>query len=297
MLFRGRSLPNIYHKRNAVRNFDQNIQKIVHFANNHETIEYVILNGSRVNPNITPDKYSDYDIIFGCNDYVSFVEDKAWINYFGKLLIVQINKIEEDGMGWPIFLMQFENGFRLDLQFYPGNPNSIYHRDSLSKILLDKHNVFDNIFAPNETTYFVTKPGSEQYFKEVNEFYWCIINVAKGIARNEVTYSRYMYESIVRRSFMEIINWYLGYENNWMVNPGKFGKFYGKYCQNELWTKIKETYRTYKKDDFFKAIIESCRLIKEIDEKLRNHLEIIGKRENVDEIITYISGIRDNEIK
>ena len=132
--------------------------------------------------------------------------DQSWINEFGTILILQQNEIRKDNLTWPIFLMQFEDGLRIDVQFYPGDPNEMYHSDSLSRILLDKNNVVNDIFEPSESTYIVKKPSKENYVKEVNEFWWCIINVAKGIARNELCYSRYMYESIVRRSFLSIVS-------------------------------------------------------------------------------------------
>ena len=41
------------------------LTKIIKFAQTQKDIQYVIQNGSRVNPSVTPDVYADYDIIFG----------------------------------------------------------------------------------------------------------------------------------------------------------------------------------------------------------------------------------------
>ena len=199
---------------------DKVIQKILKFAEMNSDIHYVIQNGSRVNPHIVADEYADYDIIYGCEKSTPYLNDRSWIKDFGTLLILQKNEIRKDNLTWPIYLMQFEDGLRIDVQFYPGDPNEMYHSDSLSRILLDKHNVVNDIFEPSESTYIVRKPSRENYVKEVNEFWWCIINVAKGIARNELCYSRYMYESIVRRSFLSIVSWFISSKYQWTSIQG-----------------------------------------------------------------------------
>jgi aminoglycoside 6-adenylyltransferase len=42
-------------------------------------IRAVILNGSRANPNVTPDRFQDFDIVYVVTDLTPFVEDPAWI--------------------------------------------------------------------------------------------------------------------------------------------------------------------------------------------------------------------------
>lgn len=270
------------------------IQKILNFAEMNPDIHYVIQNGSRVNPHIVADEYADYDIIYGCENTTTYLQDQSWIKEFGTLLIFQQNEISKDNLTWPIFLMQFEDGLRIDVQFYPGDPNKMYHSDSLSRVLLDKHSVVKDIFDPSESTYIVRKPSKENYVKEVNEFWWCIINVAKSIARNELCYSRYMYESIVRKSFLSIISWFISSKYQWSINTGKFGKFFENYVDKELWESIKKTYYVDDKEAFWDSIIHACLLIVDIDKELRNSLEIEQAKENEEKILLFIKSIRDN---
>ena len=161
------------------------LTKIIKFAQTQKDIQYVIQNGSRVNPSVTPDVYADYDIIFGCKNTQKYIDNTEWMNEFGELLILQHNEFLENNLCWPIFIMQFKSGLRIDLKFYPGNANDKYHEDSLSKILLDKENAFSERFIPSEETYIVRKPEKKAYVNELNDFWWCVINVGKGLARNE----------------------------------------------------------------------------------------------------------------
>lgn len=275
---------------------DEIIDLIKRFAETRPDIFYVIQNGSRVNPNILADQYADYDIIYGCRDYEKYVTDQQWIAYFGVLLLLQRNDIEEHGIRWPIFLMQFTDGLRIDLQFYPGDGLEIYRSDSLSRIVLDKHHLFKDVFEPSESTYITHKPSIEEYCKEVNNFWWCLINVGKGIARNELTYSRFMYESIVRENFLRIMSWYVSSQHQWTINSGKFGKFLRKYADMQTWEAIEHTYETDTNTVFWDSIFHAGNLIKKVDRELRKVLAISFKDENEDMIIAFLEKIRKNEI-
>ena len=270
------------------------VELIKNFAEKRPEISYVIQNGSRVNPNVVADQYADYDIIYGCRDYEKYVADQRWIVYFGELLILQQNELERDGIHWPIFLMQFIDGLRIDVQFYPGDGVDIYHSDSLSRILLDKHDLFQKTFEASEATYITRKPRVEEYCKEVNEFWWCLINVAKGIARQELTYSRFMYESIVREAFLHIVSWYVSSQHDWEINTGKFGKFFEKYADKRTWEEIEGTYHTDSDEAFWDSLFHAGRLIQRVDKELRDALGISSKTENEDAITAFLETIRRN---
>ena len=204
---------------------DKNIEKIINFVNTESEIDYLILNGSRANNNIIPDIYSDYDIIAGTKNPDKYLYDQNWANFFGEPLIIQKNLIKKYELTWPIFLIQYKTDNRIDIQFYPGDPKEIYQNDSLSIILLDKNNVLKNKFDPSDKDYLEKKPEKERYIKNINNFYWCSLNVAKGIKRNELTYSIFMYESIIRTNFLNILSWYCVIKNNWEIKTGSLESF------------------------------------------------------------------------
>jgi hypothetical protein len=49
--------------------------KIFQIAENDDRIRAVLLNGSRANPNIEPDKYQDYDLLLVVRDFETFLKD------------------------------------------------------------------------------------------------------------------------------------------------------------------------------------------------------------------------------
>lgn len=271
------------------------IEKIIKFVEKRNDLLYVIQNGSRVNPSVSPDEYADYDIIVGCSNPKKYIDSNEWIDEFGDLLIIQKNECQENDVSWPIFLMQFKDGLRIDLQYYPGDGIKKYFEDSLSKIILDKNGIFKIQFEPSEKSYIVKKPNEEKYNREVNNFWWCLINVGKGLARKELTYSRFMYEAIVRNNFLNIVGWYAGINNNWEINCGKFGKFINRYIDIDIWEQIEKTYFTDTIDEFWESIVNAGNLIKMMDRKIRVVLNIEKPKEDYDQIIKYLMEIKIHE--
>ena len=104
-----------------MRNETQVLNTVLEFARENEMVRAVVLNGSRVNPNVTKDIFCDYDIAWYVTDPDHFLHDQGWIKHFGDLIIVQQNDWEEDGLAGCIFLMLFSDGVRIDLAFDPLN--------------------------------------------------------------------------------------------------------------------------------------------------------------------------------
>ena len=55
---------------------------IINTAKEDERIRAVIMNGSRVNPNVKKDCFQDYDIIYVVEDIRSFTSNHNWIRLY-----------------------------------------------------------------------------------------------------------------------------------------------------------------------------------------------------------------------
>jgi aminoglycoside 6-adenylyltransferase len=95
------------------------MNQLLQYAHHDDKVRAVILNGSRVNPNVTKDLFCDYDLIFVVTDPKQYLEHQEWIESFGELIIMQQNNFETDrGEDEYIFLMLFADGVRIDLITY-----------------------------------------------------------------------------------------------------------------------------------------------------------------------------------
>jgi len=219
---------------------------IINFAINEKRIRSVLLNGSKANPNIPPDSYQDFDIVFIVNDLEYFTSNHNWVKIFGEILIWQLpNEMtvgtpNPDGFG---YLMIFEDGNRIDLTLHPAEKvTKNYWPDSLTICLLDKDKQFEGLPLPNDSDYFIKRPSRKEFNDTCNEFWWVSTYVAKGLLRNEITYAKHMVEAVVRPMLMKLIEWKIGTENEFSVSFGKAGRFMNKYVSKEYYTKVLQTY-------------------------------------------------------
>jgi len=244
-----------------MRNEEEIKKEIIGFALHNKRIRAVLLNGSRTNPNINPDKYQDYDITFLVSGIKNFTSDLAWTDVFGEKLLQQLpdqmipgNAKNKQSQAFHC-LMLLEDGNRIDLTLFPVERfKSRFHTDSLTVVWLDKDERFLNVEAPSEKDYFTSKPTKKEFFDYCNEFWWVSTNAGKGLARNEIIYAKEMIENHLRPVFMKMLEWYIGSNNSFSVSIGKGGKFLKKYLQKKMYNRLLSTYAGTDIEDNWKAL-------------------------------------------
>jgi aminoglycoside 6-adenylyltransferase len=240
------------------------LDEVLNFAQTNEMVRAVLLNGSRVNPNVTKDIFCDYDVAFFVTNPDHFLIDQSWIKHFGDLIIMQQNDWSEDGVTGYIFLMLFSDGVRIDLAFDPVEHIEKLLGDSLTVVLLDKDKVIRQLPSPTDTTYLTKKPTQKEFDEVTNEFWWCSTNVAKGIWREELCYAKYMYEVIVRDCVIKMLSWYIGVNHNWSINSGLYGKWFKESLPVELWKSFEKTYAGVDYREMWDSLFEAGCLVREI---------------------------------
>jgi aminoglycoside 6-adenylyltransferase len=146
-----------------MRIHDEMMKLILDRAKNDERIRAVYMQGSRIDPNATHDKYSDYDIVFIVRDIRSFTNNEKWIDYFGERLILQK---PDDWYSHPYdynsnhkfaYLIQFKDGNRIDLTLIDmENLQDVLNDTEPRKILLAKDGIQD-LYDINVDNYYNIK--------------------------------------------------------------------------------------------------------------------------------------------
>jgi aminoglycoside 6-adenylyltransferase len=223
---------------------------ILHFATQDNRIRAVLLNGSRANSNIKPDRFQDFDIVFVVENLESFTTDHSWTNVFGEKIIFQLPDEmtfeDENTCRKKIcfaYLMLFEDKNRIDLTLFPKEKIiSDFKLDSLTNLWLDKDNLFMKLPRASDKDYHIKKPTEKEFLDTCNEFWWVSTYVVKGLLRDEIIYAKQTLETVVRPVFMKVIEWKTGIENDFGVSPGKAGRFLKTYLHGEFYEKILLTY-------------------------------------------------------
>lgn len=255
-------------------------KKILQLAENDQRIRAVILNGSRANPNVCPDQYQDFDIVFIVNDFNSFLNDRSWIKKLGKPILQQLpdemelgKDVNQDNFSFA-FLMIFEEDYRIDLTLFPADKfESHFKTDSLTVVWLDKDHRFEKLSKPSDKAYHIKKPTQQEFTEVCNEFWWTITNVAKGLKREEIIYAKDMLENVVRPMFWQLIEWNIGNEHEFQISLGKSGKFAKKLIPEPLYENILKTYSDSNIQNNWKALLLMITLFTNEQNKLGKALK------------------------
>lgn len=248
---------------------------IVDVAKSDENIRAVILNGSRVSPAAKKDGFQDYDVIYIVNNVEPYVENRQWLKRFGELLIMQTPD-EIDGI-WPKskdlfgFLMLFTDGNRIDLRLMQLNKFINLPRDSQSLLLLDKDHRLGEFEAPSDKDYLPIPPTAKEFNDCCSEFFWVSTNVAKGIARKQLTYTKFMAEHIVKAQLIQLLCWYAAIKTNFQKSIGAHAKYLEQYLEPEIWDKFRKTYVDAEYDHIWEGLSIMFEIFNEVALKISQH--------------------------
>lgn len=224
------------------------IDKVMDYAVRDDRVRWVVLTGSRTNPELKPDAYQDYDIQFGVKDLESYLVNDDWLSVFGEVVIMQkpeAMKMFPPSLGGRFtYLMQFTDGTRLDLMLVPLDKE--YPIELNTKVLLDKDGLVDLTKA-------VDPHISEVHVEDcMNEFLWLSFYVIKGIKRDQFIYTM-DHLSGMRAMVFQMMAWKLG------GNPGQSYK----YMEHKLPVDIRnKVIKSYDKDDRFSSMMRLFDLMK-----------------------------------
>ncbi len=289
-----------------MRNADEIKNLVLNFAWSEDRVRAVLLNGSRANPNLEPDKLQDFDVLFVVDDLESFTANHAWIDFFGNKIISQMpeemnlgeNYSQENTVSFSC-LMQFEDGNRIDLTLFPVNKlDTDFYPDSLTVLWLDKDSLFSKIPPSNDKDYHIRKPIQKEFSDVCNEFWWVSTYVAKGLLRHEITYAKEMLETVVRPMFIKMVAWKIGIENDFSVNVGKAGKFIKNYLSEDFYQDILQTYSNADIEENWKSLFKMTEIFQQISSETARKLNFQFDKVEQEKTLAYLKeryGKRENE--
>ena len=249
--------------RKKMRSPEEIFDLIKKVAAEDEGILAVYYGGSRANPNVTPDIYQDFDVVFVVKEIAPYIKDHSFIEQFGEVLLLQepdlldarLGKIPFDFSNHYAFLTLYKDGNRMDITLKTLTAaNEELSQDKMNIILVDKNHYLKEIGASTDEQYHNTIPTQTELDACSNEFFWCLNNVIKAIARDELTYAHTMYDVYVKEQYYKMIDWMLGVRYQGKISSGKLGKFYKKYLTTEEYNLICKSFAGADYDEFWRAL-------------------------------------------
>lgn len=269
---------------------------ILKIAEKDSRIRAVYMNGSRTNPNAPKDVYQDYDIVYVVEELETFTADNHWIDVFGDRFILQM----PEAMRYPSrkghfnWMMLFTDGNRLDLTLIPIQKLELIGNDSLSIALMDKDGILPSFPKASDDDYIIKPPSELFYHSCCNNFWWCLQNVAKGIARDELPYAMLMFHNIIREELHSMIAWYIGTTTDFTVSPGKMGKYFKRYLPSDIYEQYLSTYSDSDYNNLWKAIMNTCDLFSFLALQVGKYVDYEYNLQDEINMRRYLNNVKSN---
>ena len=225
-----------------------------------ERIRTMTLEGSRVNPAVTPDAWQDYDLTFLVTDVGSFTRSDEWLARFGDIVLMQKPEAMElfppdFPTGWFSYLMLFSDGVKIDLTLIPCEDwGEYFASDSLIRVLYDKDGICPSLPEPTDERFWLQKPPSAHVRDCANEFYFACTYAARGLLRDELLFANWTFEQILRIELLRMLEYVAGTRNGFPLNTGKHDKWLPRFLTADEQAGLLATYRLDSVDATWNAL-------------------------------------------
>ena len=276
---------------------------ILSFAGENDEIRAVYMNGSRANPQVAPDCWQDFDIVYVVNRIDPFIKNQSWIRRFGEIAVMQepdsdLFEEEHHPSERYAFLMQFTDGNRIDLTFQSiSQCQEQYGSDPLTVPLLDKDGLLKALPSPTDEIYHVRRPSQRQYEACCNELRWVAPYMAKGLCRGELLFAVEHLERYIRPQYLRMLEYLAGFRTDFSVSVGKIGKYLQRYIPEEDWKSLADTYPRLETEEMWRALF----LLLDGFERAARTVAGLGgflyNQKEADSVRTYLERVYRGEIR
>ena len=275
-------------------------------ASQDQNILAVYYGGSRANPNVEPDIYQDFDVVFVVKEIAPYIKDHSFIEKFGEVLLLQEPDLMDARRGLiPFdfstryaFLTLYKDGNRMDITLKTLEAaNEELAQEKMNVILLDKNKYLKQIGQPTDEDYHNTIPDQANFEACSNEFFWCLNNVIKGIARDELTYAHTMFDVYVKEQFYKMLDWMLAVKYQGKISSGKLGKFYKKFLSKEEYELLCKTFPGADYDSFWAALDSAIELFLQAARYIAENTDLIFSEKDSEGLKEYLYKVKNKEYR
>ncbi|WP_461225229.1 aminoglycoside 6-adenylyltransferase [Lacticaseibacillus suihuaensis] len=184
--------------------------------------------GSSNNPATHPDAWVDLDVTLFVAD-PAVTDGNWWIHQVGEPTLVQ-HLANEALFGasssiWDTYLTRYPGSRRIDLKVAPAADIEGYlASDSLNGIVWRQG---CGRLAPttNASSHWVAVPDQTALDACANEFYWCLGNAVKGVARRNLVYANEMLNRYTRPMLIDMLGFRATAQRHGQFDAGVCGKY------------------------------------------------------------------------
>lgn len=283
------------------------IPRLVEWAAARNSIRAVLLTSTRAVPGAPVDILSDYDVILIVQDIHPFVEDRAWLNDFGDVLVVYWDPIYPD----PLFgteqsgnVTQYADGLKIDFTLWPvalfeqvvAAPELPAELDAGYRVLLDKDNLTATMRSPTFTAYVPEPPSLAAYQTLINDFLTDAPYVAKCLWRDELLPAKWCLDYDMKHIYLRpLLEWRMELDHGWSVPAGSLGKGLKKRLPPDIWAQLEQCYAGARLADNWDALDRTMALFRRLAVEVGQHLGYAYPEDLHQRVNAYVKQIKQLE--
>ncbi len=230
---------------------DPIITRVTRWAQAKLDVHAVLLTSTRAITGTGSDLFSDYDIILVVDDVLPYYDHRDWLETFGHVLVLYRDPlITEDGTSRTCFVVQFEDGLKIDfciwqvayLQSIMSTPLLPPEFDAGYQVLLDKDGMTTKLQPPTFRAYIPQPPTEAEYLERIELCFHNATYVAKYLWRDDLVAARHVWESgMLQEDLLPMLTWYIEIGHNWSLKPGPYGRGLKKHLRPDLYADLEST--------------------------------------------------------
>ena len=279
-------------------------ERIIQWAKSQAEIRAALLTSTRAVPNAQVDVLSDHDVILVVQDIRPFVQDRTWIDDFGKVLVVYWDPVHPDpDFGDEIIanVTQYASGLKLDFTVWPV---SLFEKvaaasalpvelDAGYRILLDKDGLTTSMPPPTGRAYIPKPPSREAYLTWINDFFSDAPYVAKCLWRGELLPVKWCLDYDMKHIYLrQLLEWRAQMDHHWSAPIGSLGKGLKRYLPPDIWEELEMTYADAQVQDNWLALANTMALFRRVAVEVGEHLGYAYPFELDERVREYVEKIR-----
>ncbi len=280
------------------------LNEVIEFAKEEEDIKALLITSSMANPKAKTDVFSDLDVVLVTANPNKFLDDRSWCKQFGEVMVSFNDNFKLEDITTYTSLNLYQDYIRIDFSIWPTKLiEKIGKYDRLPafldigyEVLYDKNNLTVNLEKPTYQAYQTQKPSQEEYDRVVNNFWWNITYIAKYLWRDQFYFAKYMDYFIKFNLLKTMVEWLIGVDYDWQVNPGKQGSNFKKYLDKKLWQELKSTFSGGDLNQNWQSTFKMMDLFSKIAKKIAYRLRFDYPQTLEDDVKNYVNKIYKEEV-
>jgi aminoglycoside 6-adenylyltransferase len=208
-------------------NHDRAIAAIVDWALTDDNIRAAVLTGSVAAGPEHMDELSDLDVELYALDESKLLNDRAWYELFGDVLVVE----ELVNPGWHPTRLVYYVGGKIDFMIGPIGALASARYDRAFRVLVDKDHLAD--LGATAAPPVQRRPDHEDYVRCIHWFYAAALMLAKCIARDEPWLAK-VRDWDLKRELLQMIEWDHKARYGWTYETWYLGKHMDRWMDPDI---------------------------------------------------------------